>query len=117
MIRLMWGSLHLAVSSSGNWCHVFNECVASLTASPHNRSPTARKVAIFPCNCGPVTPLSEIVNPALTVESGQIVAGPLFNEPMRVKNVHGNGNDTWVLGFVGVRSERFRRVTIKPANV
>jgi DNA modification methylase len=33
------------------------------------------------------------VNTVLTIKSGQLVTGPLFNEPMRVKTVHANGND------------------------
>ena len=52
------------------------------------------------------------MNTEHAIELGQIVIGPQFNEPMRVETVQSNGNDTWVLGLVGVQSERFRRVTI-----
>jgi hypothetical protein len=43
---------------------------------------------------------------------GQTLAGPLFNEPMRVETVQANGPSSWVLGLVGANSERFRRVTM-----
>jgi len=44
--------------------------------------------------------------------SGQIVKGSLFNEPMRVETVRPAGRDSWVVGLVGVQSERFRSVTL-----
>ncbi|GIW70830.1 MAG: helicase [Planctomycetota bacterium] len=43
---------------------------------------------------------------------GQILAGPLFSEPMRVETVQAHGPDTWVVGLVGTESERFRKVTL-----
>lgn len=43
---------------------------------------------------------------------GQILTGSLFNEPMRVEAVRSNGPDTWVVGLVGTRSERFRNVNL-----
>ena len=43
---------------------------------------------------------------------GQILTGALFDEPMRVETVQANGPTSWVLGLVGTRSERFRRVTL-----
>ncbi len=43
---------------------------------------------------------------------GQTLAGPLFNEPMRVESVQANGSSSWVVGLVGTNSERFRRVTM-----
>jgi superfamily II DNA or RNA helicase len=46
------------------------------------------------------------------VKAGQILTGPLFNEPMRVETVHDGGIGTWMLGLVGVQTERFRRVTL-----
>jgi hypothetical protein len=42
---------------------------------------------------------------------GQILVGPLFNEPMRVETVQSNGTASWIVGFVGANSERFRKVT------
>jgi SNF2-related domain len=43
---------------------------------------------------------------------GQTLAGPLFNEPMRVETVQATGPASWVVGLVGANSERFRRVTM-----
>lgn len=47
-----------------------------------------------------------------TPSVGQILKGPLFDEPMRIETVEQSGNNTWVLGLVGMQSERFRRVTL-----
>lgn len=47
-----------------------------------------------------------------TIHEGQILVGPLFNEPMRVKTVRASGDDTWTIGMVGTQSERFRKVTL-----
>jgi putative ATP-dependent endonuclease of the OLD family len=46
------------------------------------------------------------------IHPGQVLTGPLFNEPMRVETVSLNGADSWTLGCVGLHSERFRRVTL-----
>jgi superfamily II DNA or RNA helicase len=46
------------------------------------------------------------------VHPGQVLAGPQFGEPVRVETVSQTSQDTWVVGLVGVRSERFRRVTL-----
>jgi len=43
---------------------------------------------------------------------GQILKGPLFNETMRVETMRPAGVDSWTLGLVGLRSERFRSVTL-----
>lgn len=43
---------------------------------------------------------------------GQILRGSLFSEPMRVETVRTSGDGTWVLGLVGIQSERFRKVTL-----
>jgi len=48
---------------------------------------------------------------------GQTLLGPLFNEPMRVETVAPAGSSSWVLGLVGVQSERFRRVTMAEADL
>ena len=57
----------------------------------------------------------------MTVETalmeGQILTGPLFDEPMRVETVRTGGPDTWVAGLVGTRSEGFRRVTLTPDDL
>ena len=46
------------------------------------------------------------------IAPGQVLTGPLFSEPMRVETVIANGPTTWVVGLVGVQSERFRKVTL-----
>jgi len=46
------------------------------------------------------------------LQPGQTLNGPQFGEPVRVETVSQTGPDTWVLGLVGVRTERFRRVTL-----
>lgn len=46
------------------------------------------------------------------ISPGQILTGPLFNEPMRVETVQVNGPASWVVGLVGMDSERFRKVTL-----
>lgn len=46
------------------------------------------------------------------VSEGQILSGPLFNEPMRVETAASDGPDRWILGLVGLRTERFRKVTL-----
>jgi superfamily II DNA or RNA helicase len=46
------------------------------------------------------------------ISEGQVLAGSLFNEPMRVESVQANGPSSWVLGLVGTQSERFRKVTL-----
>ena len=48
---------------------------------------------------------------------GQILRGSLFSEPMRVETVRAGGDGTWVLGLVGVSSERFRKVTLSAADL
>jgi len=47
-----------------------------------------------------------------TIREGQILTGPLFNEPMRVETVRSNGPDSVEAGLVGQQTERFRRVTL-----
>ena len=32
-----------------------------------------------------------------SINPGQLLTGPLFNEPMRVETVHQGGDGTWVL--------------------
>ena len=48
---------------------------------------------------------------------GQILTGPLFSEPMRVETVRPSGDGTWVLGLVGVQSERFRKATLRSEDL
>ena len=51
------------------------------------------------------------------LSEGQILTGPLFSEPMRVETVRPNGSGAWVAGLVGLRSERFRRVTLNSDDI
>lgn len=51
------------------------------------------------------------------LREGQVLSGPLFNEPMRIETVRREGADTWVAGLVGTQSERFRKVTLTLADV
>ncbi len=46
------------------------------------------------------------------IREGQILKGPLFNEPMRVETIRSNGPDTWIAGLVGLKTEKFRSVTL-----
>ena len=48
----------------------------------------------------------------LPLHEGQIIEGPLFNEQMLVETVKAYGSNTWVVGLVGKKSERFRKVTL-----
>ena len=50
------------------------------------------------------------------VSPGQLLTGPLFNEPMQVETVQANGPTSWVVGLVGKQSERFRKVTLTTAD-
>lgn len=49
--------------------------------------------------------------------SGQVLTGPLFNEPMRVKTVQPNSAVSWTVGLVGTQTERFRKVTLTADQV
>ena len=46
------------------------------------------------------------------IREGQVLTGPLFNEPMRVVTVRSNGADSVEAGLVGQRTEQFRQVTL-----
>jgi len=48
---------------------------------------------------------------------GQTLTGPLFNEAMRVETVAPAGAGSWVVGLVGLQTERFRRVTLSDADL
>ena|SRR5713101_5572807 len=41
------------------------------------------------------------------LREGQILAGPLFSEPMRVETIRPSGPDMWIVGLVGIHTERF----------
>lgn len=48
---------------------------------------------------------------------GQIVTGAIFSEPMRVETVRANGTGIWEVGLSGMRTERFRRVTLTQGEI
>ncbi len=43
--------------------------------------------------------------------------GSLFNEPMLVETIRANGFDIWIVGLVGIQTERFRRVTLTSQDI
>src|SRR6266545_3208134 len=53
----------------------------------------------------------------IPLKPGQVLTGPLFSEPMRVETVRSQGPDSWVVGLVGLQSERFRSVTLAPGDL
>ena len=57
------------------------------------------------------------MNAPTTPTEGQILTGPLFNEPMRVETVAQTSPGSWTLGLVGTRSERFRKVSLAAAEL
>ena len=57
------------------------------------------------------------MNTATDIREGQLLTGPLFNEPMRVETVRPSGPGSVEAGLVGQRTERFRRVTLTVADV
>jgi superfamily II DNA or RNA helicase len=57
------------------------------------------------------------MTPEPRIHAGHILDGALFDEPMRVETIQANGPDSWVVGLVGTRSERFRRVTLSTRDI
>lgn len=53
----------------------------------------------------------------ISIREGQILNGPMFNEPMRVETISSNGPSIWVVGLVGQQSEQFRRVTLRSNDI
>jgi len=53
----------------------------------------------------------------VTIREGQILTGSLFNEPMRVETVRTSGDGMWIVGVVGIQSERFRKVTLSTSDL
>jgi hypothetical protein len=50
-------------------------------------------------------------------EEGQILTGPQFSKPVRVETVRSDVPGSWVLGVIGTKTERFRRVTLTEADL
>ena len=51
------------------------------------------------------------------LEEGQVVTGPLFNEPMRVVIARPNGPESIEAGLVGLETNGFRNVTLTQADI
>ncbi len=51
------------------------------------------------------------------IREGQVLTGPLFNEPMRVVTVRSNGAGSVEAGLVGQRTQLFRQVTITSTDI
>lgn len=51
------------------------------------------------------------------VRPGQVLTGPLFNEPVRVETVQPAAAGAVTLGVVGLTTERFRKVALTPADL
>ena len=54
---------------------------------------------------------------ATSLEEGQVITGPLFNEPMRVVIVRTNGTDSIEVGLEGLETSGFRRVTLTTSDI
>ena len=52
-----------------------------------------------------------------TPKEGQLLVGPLFNEPMLVETVRPGGPDLGAVGLVGSRTRQFRRVQLSGAEL
>jgi superfamily II DNA or RNA helicase len=52
-----------------------------------------------------------------SIEEGQIIKGPLFNEPMRVETVKVGSPGIWMVGMSGTQTERFRKVTLTAEDI
>ena len=55
--------------------------------------------------------------PETKIAEGQIITGPLFNEPMRVVMAKLNGTDSVEAGLVGLETSGFRNVTLTQADI
>ncbi len=52
------------------------------------------------------------MNDTAPIGKGQVLTGPLFNEPMRVETVDHSGAGAWAVGLVGTKSERFSKYVL-----
>ena len=53
----------------------------------------------------------------INIHEGQVLTGPLFNEPMRVVTARSNGVGSIEAGLVGLQTELFRQVTLTSADI
>lgn len=51
------------------------------------------------------------------IESGQILEGDLFSEPMRIVTVIAEEEGSWTIGLVGLRTEKYRTVHLTSADL
>ena len=54
---------------------------------------------------------------ATSLEEGQVITGPLFNEPMRVVVARPSGTDSIEVGLEGLETSGFRRVTLTSDDI
>src|SRR5262249_20152469 len=52
-----------------------------------------------------------------SLQPGRVLTGPLFNEPMRIETVRPAGPAAWVVGLVGLQTERFRNVPLTATDL
>jgi len=52
-----------------------------------------------------------------SLREGQILSGPLFDEPMRIETVRRENENIWVLGLVGLTSSRYRKVHLPQSDL
>lgn len=64
-----------------------------------------------------LTPVDATMTETASLIVGQTLTGPLFNEPMRVETVTPTGDGSYLVGLVGLQSERFRRVTLTKTDL
>ena len=76
-------------------------------------SESARKLCI---ECGDEE-IGSVMRTEAPIREGQVLSGPLFNEPMRVETVRPSGTGVWEAGLVGQQSEQFRRVVLGSDDV
>lgn len=57
------------------------------------------------------------MQPDVRLRPGQLLSGPLFKEPMRIVTAQRQGAAAWVLGLVGVQSEKFTSATLSNADL
>lgn len=86
--------------------------------APRVRPPLPRPcgAACYDADVSAADPRLDPLPPAAPA-AGQILDGPHFNEPMRIESAQTGANGTWNLGLVGLRSNRFRRVTLSAADL
>lgn len=56
-------------------------------------------------------------NETQTISENQILTGPLFQEPVRVITATQNGKLGWVVGLVGLQTQKYRQVTLTPSDL